>query len=438
MKKIFSVILSLCLLGALIGCTSNDSGDTNSNADSTGEMTTVGSGNNETFAEEDDNNETTAENDDSSTTTAGNANNNNEPTTESSSDNNNSDSEEKIDTTKITSSTTFSEGYAFVNVDKDLSKEYCIDKQGNIIFTLNVGVHGETTGFHNGLCLYGSGWQKYALCDTTGKIITGEDLGGTNVLYWYSETSQSYAIVDAFYAGYIFVEKTETTFEGSTTMAALFNSKLEKIADFSEELYENYEKFKAGNYYDGYLYNDFSELLDLRTGKVVAATEELLASVNIAYPSDFWSYGNDGYVDILASDRTPVIDLSKYAETLSRASEFEDGEAYLLFTSNGTTFFTVLLENGEFAFEPVELSGTSIHVERSGGKYAVLASGSKSIDLYTFDKTGKIAELKDITDGSLSARLDMEIGENVVWVSSLEGGTTTYTYYNLDLSPLFG
>lgn len=440
MKKLLCVILSLCLLGAIVGCASNNSDGATETSDGIGTVTSNGGGeNNETTEMIGDNNETTAEEDgDNTATTTGETDNGGETTPEASDDDNTSDGEDQINVSRITDSTVFSEGYAFVNLDKDLSKEYCIDKQGKVIFTLNVGVHGETTGFYNGLCLYGSDWQKYALCDTTGKIITAEDLGGTNILYWDSEAGQNYGILDAFAAGYIFVEKTETTFEGSTTTAALYNAKLEKIVDFSEELYTNYDKFKTGHYYDGYLYVNFAEALDLRTGQVVTASEDILASLHIAHPSDFWIHKNDGYVDMLSSDSAPVIDLSKYAQTLSHASEFEDGEAYLIFNSNGVIFFTVLLENGELAFDPVEVNGSTVNVKRDDGHYAVIASGKGSINLYTFDKTGKIAEQQDIVDGSMSARLDMEFAEDVVLVSSLENGITSYTYYKLDLTPLFG
>lgn len=344
--------------------------------------------------------------------------------------------DDKIDLSKITYSTTFSEGYAFVNLDKDLSKEYCIDKQGNVIFVLNVGVHGTTTGFHNGINLFGTDWQKYALCDKTGKIITAEDLGGTNILFWTSEPAQNYAISDAFAAGYFFVEKNETTFESSTTKAAIFNSKLEKIADFSEELYANYEKFMTGEYYDGYLYKDLSEAFDLRTGKVVPASNELLESINIAYPSDFWKHSGNAYYDVLSGSNIPVIDLTKHAETLSYASDFKCGESYLIFRSNNVLFFTVLLENGEFAFEPIKIEGSSLSVKRSEGKYAVMASGHGQVDLYTFDKSGKLAEIKNIANKN--ARLTLEMAENVIIVEAFDGAATTYKYYNFDLTLLFG
>ena len=178
-----------------------------------------------------------------------------------------------------------------------------------------------------------------------------------------------------------------------------------------------------------------SEALDLRTGKIIPISNELLESINIAYPSDFWKYSRNAYFDILTGSNLPVIDLTKHAATLSTASEFENGEAYLIFRSNNVIFFTILLENGEFAFEPIKIEGSSISVKRSEGKYVVMASGQGQVDLYTFDKNGKIAEIKDIA--ASNARFSCEIAENVILVDAFTGDSISYTYYNLDLTPLF-
>ncbi len=407
MKKLLVSILCLTMIFSTVGCmgANPDNGTNNTGGNSVNENTDSGSI------------------DDSTNTD---------------SDSGNTGDSQKIDTAAISYATLFSEGYAFVNLNKDLSKEYCIDKQGNIIFTLDVGVHGDTTGFYNGICAFGSGWEESSICDITGKITTAEDLGGTKILLYNLLDGAAPGILDAFRDGYFFVEKTETTFTDSVTKMAIFNSKLEKVVDFSEEMVALYYEFCGANYYNGYLYdNGFVDVLDLNTGKKVENVESLLGEVEIAHSSDFWVFYENGYYNLLdiESEVPLVIDLSEYADTLAKASDFKDGEAYLIFNSNDVNFFTILLENGEFAFEPVQLEGTSVSVAREAGKYVVVTSGQGEIKLQVFDKDGAKPETLSYTSNSLIVRA--EIQDGVVLVKLNDNWKYTYEYYNLELTKLF-
>ena len=399
MKKLLMSLLCFAMAFSAVGCMGSDANKDSGNATDSSVNETADSGSA-----------------DSSTNTDSNGDSSND--------------EQKIDPTAISNAMPFSEGYAFVHLNKDLSKEYCIDKQGNIIFTLDVGVAYETTGFYNGICAYGSAWDEMSICDKTGKITTAEDLGGTRI----PMLTRNQGMTDAFRGGYFFVEKTETTFADSVTKMAIFNSKLEKIVDFSEELAEIYGNCYRSEYYYGYLVSSTYEVLDLSTGKLVEDVEGLIDKVEIEHASDLWYYKDGGYYNKFFDTETPKIDLSEYSETLGTASDFKDGEAYLVFNSNNINFFTILLDNGDFAFEPVQLEGTSVSVAREAGKYVVATSGAGEIKLQIFDKNGVQSEA--VLDSNL--RTTIEIQDGVILVRVNDNLKASYEYYNLDLTKLFG
>lgn len=336
---------------------------------------------------------------------------------------------QKVDPDQITYGTPFSEGYAFVNLNSDISKEYCIDKSGNILFSINVAVHGQTSGFHNGVCAFGSGLHEYTLCDVNGKLTTAADLGGTRILMDFPSTyGDDRGEYLAFCDGYIFVEKTDSS---SAKKVAIFNSKLEKIVDFSEAVAELYDDFKKESYVSGYLYNSKFEVFDLNTGKLVEDVNELAKNIELDHPSDVWYYSNHKFYSLLESKQTPVIDLSQHTTLVTYVTpKFKDGEVGLVFNENGAYSFTVLLENGEFAFVPVSLAGSGAMVRCENGKYVVVSSNM----MYTFTKNGKVAELNI---GDMADRATILMGDDVVLVERYNNTSVTTLYYTLDLKPLF-
>ncbi len=376
MKKIISLILALVMvLGVLALSACNGAGNPTDNGDNGVED----SGDNGTNDNKDDGQGDSGENDDG----------------ENDVDTN------KIDMTKITDMVSYREGLAFAELDDDFSKSYCIDKEGNILFTLDIMVGLQNLGFYNGIAVFGGSVESVWICDKEGNITKPEDLGGDTILIDPSLSNR--ASNEFFKAGYFFVKKTTTTFEGSKDEAALYNSKFEKLHDFSEELYGIYEEFLTSACYGGYLYeyNGYEEpaIFDPISGKKVANVTEFLENFELENPSDMWYWEAEGIYDMLGSSETPVIDMSKYSETLYCITDFENGVAGVAFESADKSFFTIMKEDGSFCFEPVELGGTSPNIKYSGGKFMVTTSKVYDYIFETFDANGKIGSLTVDTEG---------------------------------------
>ena len=314
---------------------------------------------------------------------------------------------QKIDVTKITHSTPFSEGKAFVNLNRDYSKNYCIDTEGNILFTVESPTGLTTSSFYNGLATVSDG----ILCDEQGKIIKAEDFGGTKFLINYTSGANSDYRFKMFMDGYIFVRKTTTNYTGSVDEVGIINSELELIVDFSEELNELYEKYddNRAKYYDGYLFyyddrynSDLGKrvydwyILNLNTGEESYDINAAFAKMNIKHPSDIWNCFERVYHDIRDPERTPIIDMTGYDRV--NCGQFENGTAPLIFVVDGANdhkeYFTILKEDGSFAFEPIELTGHGGRAYASNGKYVVTTTeGSRvKVIMTSFDINGKVAE----------------------------------------------
>lgn len=339
----------------------------------------------------------------------------------------------KIDMTKITRVVPYREGLAFAELDDDMSKSYCIDKEGNILFTLDkVGTNG--LGFYNGIAIFAGSAESLWICDKEGNITKPEDLGGDKILIDPSLSSR--ASNEFFKAGYFFVKKTTTTFEGSKDEAALYNHKLEKLHDFSEELYGIYEEFLVSACYGGYLYEyngyDAPAIFDPVSGKKVANVTEFLENLELENPSDMWYWTGDGIYDMLGSSEIPVIDMSKYRETLYSITDFEDGMAGVAFVSAGKSFFTIMREDGSFCFEPMELGGTSPNIKYSGGKFMVTTSKVYDYIFETFDTNGKIGSLTVDTEGKF---MGVDFSDDVAIVNHIM--KDDIKLYKVDFTLLF-
>lgn len=341
------------------------------------------------------------------------------------------DTQNKVAWDSITYSTGFSEGLAFVRVDGIENETHCIDKQGNIVFTLE-GIFGYEIGFHNGLALIRSGVSDAnCLCTTEGELIYAEDLGATSILMDYGDS-------DIFADGYIFLEKVTTDFTGSVYEMAILNSKLETIVEMSETLHECYSSNSyRSNYYDGYLYWD-DKYLDLRTGIEAEGKAELYSKITPHYESDFWGWDHRNHIVYDSrfedeSDQNVMIDLSEYSETLSGNVTFDHGYAYLCFDPGEKAFFTLLGEDGTFAYEPIEsnaLNDGYPDVISDDNTFLVYGHNQRIIE--TYDTTGKIAEMT-IDNVNVS----VTISDGVIQIFAGEYGDMRYYFYSTDLKPLF-
>ena len=234
---------------------------------------------------------------------------------------------------------------------------------------------------------------------------------------YYGDDSGIYR---AFCDGYIFVEKTEV---GEGVKVAIYNSSLERIVDFSEDVAELYEEFKCEKYYGGFLYSEDFRAFDLKLGALAKGFADTVKGSR-QYPSDFWYYFRGGFYDSLGNEREAVLDISEYESILYTPEEpkFIGGEAYLLLKSDGVYSFAVMLEGGELAFDPVELRGQVTDVQRQGDKYLVYTEGESGSSLYSFNRMGSVAELQIPEDTVISYLL----GNDAVMVFDEVSGKCTY------------
>ena len=354
----------------------------------------------------------------------------------------------KIDKTKIANARPFSEGKTFVSYKgmDNLSTEYCIDKEGNILFSVKLGLLNESPGFHNGIATFrGPAPHGLCFCDEEGNITTPADLGVDEFLFdTFPETDPGLPFAD----GYFFARKTESSFEGNVHKVAIFNYKFEKLTDFSTELFNLYTKYIEElecSYYDGYLYcirkGEDEELLfnclDLRTGKEYSDPQTVLNKITIKNPSDFWYKDWDGetykYIDLLTGET--VVDLSKYT-TISEVGEFKNGLAPIFFEVEDevgrTNYFTILKEDGSFAFDPMEIESPWSYRENNGVYLITHYLNSDSSTLLTFDVNGKIAETVCTVGNPGNCYFNFSNG-----VISVDGRYEGFEFYDINLQPLF-
>lgn len=350
------------------------------------------------------------------------------------------DNKTKVDMSKVTESTPFSEGKAWIRIGDITSQDdktiHCINKKGELLFSLkNVYLNAVST-FHNGLAVVYID-DTYCICDEKGNLTKPSDIGADKFLADSSLASSNRA--NRFFEhGYIFAQKDEISFNGSSEKMAILNSKLEIIADYSEEIHELYRNFQ-GTYYNGYVVSTEKNLLwDLSTGKTSEIPDTFLSSLNPKYASDLWShvedYRGNYYYETFSESDTKTIDLAQYSETLYRMYDFQGGVAPIVFRSSNKYFFTLIKEDGSFCYEPIELSGNFENLYICKGKYVI-----RSIThLETFDKTGKIAELElpqNVMIGASHIRFSDDI-INIEYASTSYKGQKHF-YYTYDFKPLF-
>lgn len=311
--------------------------------------------------------------------------------------------------------------------------------------------------------------DEVVLCDKTGKIITAEELGGDKFI------DEEVIFAD----GYILVKKTTTSYQGSYDEMAVFNSKLEKIVDFSQELYETYERdftYSSTNCYNGYLFNSVVDgYIDLNTGTVSKVSSELMNKIQPKRESDFWCVGEryngsfytendeelfiyDGRKKWFSDEYTPTIstifDLSEYENAyVVSMNEFfyngyVDGYAGLRFRVEDSeegerNYFTIMDEKGEFCFEPIETQGIITDVKSENGIFALRVTpnsfSKENFYVEVYDKSGKIGAKEYQRSKNGRIQLDYGMSDGVIYIVTPndDGDGNKVELYTTDLQPLF-
>lgn len=406
MKKIITLLLAFVLVFSFAAC-SDKSG---SSSDESG--LNNGSGLNEGNNLTDDSDLTDDSNltDDSDLTEGGNSN-------DAGADN--GDEQQKI-SGKITASSKFSDGKAFVSINGDHSKTYCIDKTGTILFELDMAdrimIDQIYDVFVNGYAFIGNG-----ICDESGKVTLPEDVGATR----FHDIALS--------GGYILAEKVSSSFNGSKKELGVMNTSFEWVVEPSEQLYEavsdslpHLYRSESSYYIDGFIYFDKNHCyMNVRTG-------EILKTAPTSILNEKLKFDTIGYKNIY---RDTIIDLSEYS-TLTAGTKFENGKAVIRFHNSdvGKEYFTVIDKDGNFAFEPVEIKLDMINWVYVDDEYVLFKDQlfGSDVNLVCYNFKGEIVgEFNTLKFSSV------DINDGIIVFRSRNYYSFETYYFNPDFSPLF-
>ena len=310
--------------------------------------------------------------------------------------------------------TNYTNGFAFVKV-KGSDKNYCIDKEGSIVFeTDNVIFATETksavtTGFYNDIVLISDLYRMNynTICDITGKITTAEELGST------------YFLDDAFKDGYIIA-----VVEGQKSKddkIGVLNSDLEWVvepsADIVESLGMEYGVRSSTKFYNDYILYGVDGSIDIRTGEFFQDSYRTKGKYVQASLTDYWSAKYDGYY---SSDGQLALDVSNDQELLFYGNatvdvdgaEFINGRSPIVFSNNAEwQHFSVIDQNGELQFQPVDF-GENIDYIKIDGDYIFVVGdqNNRNTTARIYDINGKLFGELDPTVILINSQFNMQDG----------------------------
>lgn len=325
---------------------------------------------------------------------------------------------------EITGASVFSEGLAFVCLDGNQEKTYCIDKNGYIVFELDkkLVVNGRIENkFVNGLTIIDN-----ALCDAEGNLTEPQEVGATRF----------YAI--ALKGGYILAEKITSDYSSSKKELGVMNKNFEWVVSLSESLYESVSEdlysITAVNtecyYSDKFIYfYDSGKYLNLENG-------ELSDSASVPLPSEKWiSYDDNTFRDY---NENIILDLSQHSNaTLLNSDHYVNGKASISFFNQetGMYYFTVIDEKGEFLFDPVEVKNMQIdYLDYDGENVLISDSGVKKMQCY--NSKGELLGELETESIEKNKGYSCDIGDGIITVHAGYNSSHNCYYYNTDFSTL--
>ena len=325
---------------------------------------------------------------------------------------------------EITSASVFSDGLAFVCLDGNKEKVYCIDEYGNIVFELENKVQsamGEIfVKFKNGYALIDGG-----ICNTKGEIIYPKDVGAT----------EFFGI--ALKGGYIIATKVTADYSASKQEIGVMNTDFEWVVQPSETIYneicEDLWTASASNtqsfYANGIVYFDgCKKYLNLKTG-------EISDKADIKIPSENWIYYTD--YTFRNGNEEIMVDLSNLSNIESTGNNsYKNGKVPVIFFNQqiGKRFWTLVDEKGEFLFEPVEMMNFTEFmyswIEFDGENTVFYDKTMKKLNC--FNSKGKLSGEMSVED--LSAGY---IEDGIILLISGSMNSKKCNYYKTDFTPLF-
>ena len=327
---------------------------------------------------------------------------------------------------EITAASVFSDGLAFVCLDGNKEKAYCIDKQGNIVFELENKIQsafGEIFNkFENGYALIDGG-----ICNTKGEITYPKDVGAT----------EFFGI--ALKGGYIVATKVTADYSTSKQEIGVMNTDFEWVVQPSETIYnevcEDLWTTSALNtqsfYADGVVYFDgCKKYLNVKTGEVTNKTD-------IKIPSENWIYYTD--YTFRNGNEEVMVDLSHLDNISGTCNNgYKKDKVPVIFNNVqvGKLFWSLVDEKGEILFNPVETTEfftglTDFSSVKFDGEHTIFYAKSMK-KLSSFDSSGKMLAEMNIEDLS-----DVYIEDGIILLISGGINSKKCYYYNKDFTPLF-
>ncbi len=338
---------------------------------------------------------------------------------------------------EIDQGTAFHEGLAFVCINGDEDRTYCINTEGYIVFEADEFFpYCSSYKFVNGMALINGN-----IYDTAGKCTTPESVGATKF----------YNI--AFEDGYILAEKVTADYSTTKKELGVMNKNFQWIVEPKETLYQAVESQLHAIIFpdvaDSYYYQDYvcfqdgsyspsfdnvSLYLNLKTG-------ELTEEAPFETPAHGLFHHSKGLCDYQGNI---IIDLSKYENIhFPYGSEFVDGKRPVVFYNYEAEkcYFSFIDETGEFLFEPKELENVATYSQpkfRFDGETLLIVDDFRSPNIVqSYDIQGNM--IAQLETKNLSYHFsDCEINDGIICVSDTAGiRRNGGYYYTTDFQPLF-
>lgn len=350
---------------------------------------------------------------------------------------------------EIEHSTDFVNGKAFVKIKGDFEKNYCIDKNGIILFEIDPVIWNEeshnrvfVSGFYHGITLISDNFGMYCMvCDENGKIVKAEELG-----------------VSAFYAdplkdGYILALVDGKS--GEKDKIGFLNSSLEWVVEPSAEIERTLDVYGHGEtlcpyYYDYVLYG-YGGGVDVRTGEICKETFRTFGKEHGSGFSENWYsesgdyyYGNTTWkkkmLD-LEKDNFPA-EYSSYSVSVDGAS-FVNGKAPVLFSLGsgyGYNCFSLMDETGTLIWKKaVEVGFYIDYITINGNYILVVSNGQSQIKAKTYDLNGNL--VGEIELSANTGTYEFSFSDEMVKITlyGMVAYETRYTtnFYGVDFKPAF-
>ena len=304
----------------------------------------------------------------------------------------------------------YSEGKCFVQTASGI---HCIDKKGQIIFTLSQGYYPMNYPICNGLAIVTKEPDNQVdpisyLCKPDGTIVSAEDLNATKLVLAPGTLASNPAEEKMFVEGYFLaLNKTDET-------VAIFDSTLEPVFSYSKELYtaldgcSKYSTYSSVDYYGGFIFTAKSKnnrWIDIEAGTINENGQQYLETIQPKYASDFWRYNNDDnyFYDYRFSKSygkpEVALDLSSINIYTRYYSQWYSGKILIIEQRQGAYSYAILDEKGN-----VISSGYSGSEYSADGEYAVFVvqENNHEITAIVVDFNGNVITNKVLNhDGSI-------------------------------------